>query len=463
MNTQETRKLASFRTVDEILPIENADAIEVAVIGGWKVVVKKNEFEAGEMCVYFEIDSFLPEGVPAWQFLVDKSSRTFNGVVGHKLRTIRLRGTTSQGLILKPSQFPVLDLVLKNELTDEDDLMLSVSDPALGAEVKNLRGLDSEPLDPFSLNLNNILGIVKWEPVLPAEMQGQAQGLFPSFIPKTDQERAQNISPEIFGFEERLVPFDFASVMDSEALHELEAKGDVRAVESNGEYPVFMKVLKAKGDPSASYEVTLKLDGSSMTVFARCRPGGAQVGDDGEMLGEVESGVCSRNLQLKVNEANSENTFVKTAVNSRLLSQLEFLCEEFGLEYAIQGELMGPGIQGNRENLSTHEFFVYDIIDIAERRKLTPDERIAVYDCLIQLGANIKHVPVIAQNANLFDTLGFANMDSLLKFAVRPSISHAVAEGVVFKRRKGSPEMQHLDGEFSFKVISNKFLEKEKE
>lgn len=99
-----TRRLATFRTIDDLSPIEGADLIEVATIGGWKVVVKKGEFKVGDGCVYFEIDSFLPDGVPAWQFLVDKQGREFEGVRGHRLRTVKLRGTTSQGLVLRLDQ-----------------------------------------------------------------------------------------------------------------------------------------------------------------------------------------------------------------------------------------------------------------------------------------------------------------------------------------------------------------------
>ena len=98
------RKLVTVRTIDAVNPIPDADAIEVATIGGWNVVVKKGEVKAGDKCVYFEIDSFLPTGNPAWQFLVDKQSRTFEGVVGHRLRTVKLRGVTSQGLALRLDQ-----------------------------------------------------------------------------------------------------------------------------------------------------------------------------------------------------------------------------------------------------------------------------------------------------------------------------------------------------------------------
>jgi len=54
------RKLASIRKVTDIQEIVGADAIEVAVVGGWKVVTKKGEYKPGDLCVYCEIDSFLP-------------------------------------------------------------------------------------------------------------------------------------------------------------------------------------------------------------------------------------------------------------------------------------------------------------------------------------------------------------------------------------------------------------------
>ena len=51
------RQLATVRKIDNILPIAGADAIECAVVGGWKVVVKKGEYQAGDLGIYCEIDS----------------------------------------------------------------------------------------------------------------------------------------------------------------------------------------------------------------------------------------------------------------------------------------------------------------------------------------------------------------------------------------------------------------------
>lgn len=85
------RKLASIRTIKDIRPIENADAIEVATVDGWHCVVKKDEFKVGEKVIYFEIDSLLPHTNPVFEFLRPR---------GFRVRTIKLRGVTSQGLIM---------------------------------------------------------------------------------------------------------------------------------------------------------------------------------------------------------------------------------------------------------------------------------------------------------------------------------------------------------------------------
>lgn len=110
MKNEDVRKLVSFKVVEKIKPIENADAIELVCFGGWQVVVKKDEFKVGDKVIYFEIDSFLPKGVKQFSFLVEKSSKKAldtkgNEVVGHVLKTIRLRGAISQGLVLSPKDF----------------------------------------------------------------------------------------------------------------------------------------------------------------------------------------------------------------------------------------------------------------------------------------------------------------------------------------------------------------------
>lgn len=156
-----TRKMATIRKIDAITPIVGADAIECAQVGGWKVVTRKGEYTAGDLAVYCEVDSWIPHDLAPF-LSKGNEPREFNGVKGERLRTIRLKGQLSQGLLL-PLE-PTCDNI----------------------ESELFEGLD------VSLPLN----IQKWEP--PAEfLAADAKGMFPSQIPKTDQPRIQNLSAEL--------------------------------------------------------------------------------------------------------------------------------------------------------------------------------------------------------------------------------------------------------------------------
>lgn len=354
------RNLVTIRTIASLSPIPNADAIEVATVDGWKVVTKKGEFSVGDPCVYFEIDSFLPESDARYAFLMKSSVREFEGKKGHKLRTVKLRGQISQGLVLPLSLFPELE------------------DYAL----ETLHGVD----------LSEKLGIKKYEAPIPASLAGQVKGGFPSFITKTDQERCQNLLEEIF-----------------------------------------------VQNKDARYEVTTKLDGASATFYHLNTDGDERVG------------VCSRNLELKINDENKDNSFVRVFLDSNL----EIALRQVG-NVAIQGELMGPGIQGNREGLKKHTLFIFDAQNLDTGEFLGSDERLALVEKLYDLGVNpalVQHVPVLQNDTTLGD-LGIDNVADLLSYAEGTSLNHAVREGVVFKR---------LDGDFSFKAISNRFLAKAKD
>jgi RNA ligase (TIGR02306 family) len=155
------RKLASIQKIEEVAPIEKADAIEKTRVLGWWVVAKKDQFKVGDPCIYYEVDSLLPD-LPQYSFLEKghslKESIIEDGTVvrGHRLRTIKLRGQISQGLVLPLSEFPYLSTtILGHDLTQE-------------------------------------LGVNKYDPLLPACLSGEAKGYFPGFIPKTDEERVQS-------------------------------------------------------------------------------------------------------------------------------------------------------------------------------------------------------------------------------------------------------------------------------
>ena len=338
------RKLATIRKIDALRAIPDADAIECAVVGGWTAVVKKGEFKAGDLAVYCEIDSWIPHALAPF-LSKGKEPRVFDGIAGERLRTMKLRGQLSQGLLLP---FAIMKPFF-------DDILFT-------------EGVD----------VSELLGIVKYEAPIPAQLAGEVKGMFPGWIQKTDQERIQNLKEELdYWLKEQHV-----------------------------------------------WEVTEKLDGSSMTVYLR----------DGEF------GVCSRNLELKPSETNS---LWKVAVRN----DLELKLRRANRNLALQGELIGEGIQGNPYKQKGQEFFLFDIYDIDTSKYFTPAERKAFVE-----EHDIKHVPVLAFGAELADTLGVNSIDGILRFAEGKSVMGMIGcerEGVVFK----SKAMQ-----CSFKAISNKFL-----
>ena len=163
------RNLATIRRIKEIKPIEGADAIELAVVNGWQVVVAKNVgHQVGDLVVYCEIDSFLPTE-PEFEFLRKSSYKKMGDQEGFRLRTIKLRGQVSQGLII-----PLKD--------------------AYSLYKRSTPNLDMQWFE--GLDVTEMIGIVKYEPPIPAHLAGKVKGSFPSFLRKTDEERIQNLEKE---------------------------------------------------------------------------------------------------------------------------------------------------------------------------------------------------------------------------------------------------------------------------
>ena len=155
------RKMASIRRITSLSPIQGADFIELAQVDGWKTVVKKGLHKEGDFVVYCEIDSWIPKTLVPDLSRGDKV-RTYEGIEGERLRTIKLRGQISQGLIIPLNETP-LELGTIEEGQD----------------------------------VSEELGIIKWEhPENLFVRGGEAKGNFPSFIRKTDQERFQNIDKD---------------------------------------------------------------------------------------------------------------------------------------------------------------------------------------------------------------------------------------------------------------------------
>lgn len=154
------RNIVKVVKLDDVIVHSNADKLEIAIIGGWRVIVKKGEFSKGDYAVFFEVDSFLPKGNPNWEFLMERSTRTYLGVEGHVLKSIRLRKELSQGLVLPMS------------------------------------ALNGIHISEYEDDLASVLEVSLYEPPLPSGNL-EAKGNFPSWIIKTSEERCQNLKQEI--------------------------------------------------------------------------------------------------------------------------------------------------------------------------------------------------------------------------------------------------------------------------
>ncbi len=330
------RKLASVVKIVDIQPIPGADAIVVATVKGWKVVVKVNEYKVGDLAVYYEIDSFLPVR-PQFEFLRKSSFKRMGSSEGFRLKTIRLRGQISQGLLT-----PIPE---------------GISNPKEGDD------------------LTETLGIVKYEPPIPAQLAGKIKGTFPSFIPKTEEIRIQNFESEV-GFS-----------------------------------PVGERAY-----------VTEKLDGTSFTCY----------------FNNGVFGVCGRNWELT---ETSDNSLWRMAN----LLQLKEKMTKHGKNIALQGELIGAGINGNLYGLSDHKLYFFTGYDIDKGRRMFFDELEWVL-----FGLQLQMVPVLEKYG--FVIPNESNIvDYMLKYAEGKSVLNMEVdrEGVV---------VRGLEREFSFKAISNTYL-----
>ena len=151
-------------------------------------------------------------------------------------------------------------------------------------------------------------------------------------------------------------------------------------------------------------------------------------------------GVCSRNLDLLRDE---NNAFWKAAIDDDIEAKTKGLAGD----YAIQGELIGPGIQGNIYKLKKPEFRVFDVYHITSGQYVEPHARRAFVD-----GMGLLHVPVMANTHVLCQ-----NVEELIKMADAKSVMGDIVgpwrEGIVFKQ---------VGGGMTFKAISNKYLLAEK-
>jgi RNA ligase (TIGR02306 family) len=347
-----SRKLVTIQKIKELNPIPNADSIEVATILGWKVVVRKGEFKVDDLVVYAEIDSLFPEK-PEFEFLRERKFR---------IRTVRLRGQISQGIA-----FPLS--IIENK---SGYIMLG----------ELVEGLD----------VTDFLDITQYIPQIPANISGEVKGVFPNFIPKTDETRVQLLQ-------------------------------DV--------------LTRHKG--TRCY-VTEKVDGCSVTYFYK----------DGEF------GVCSRNLELRETE---DNLFWKMARTLKIEEKLKQYYDAQKTNMAIQGELIGMGIQKNNLRLPENKVLFFNVFNIDKFEYLNYQDAFTFLAVL-----DLEAVPVVGLFYELDD-----NIDNLIEKSKGFSLLNPkiYREGIVIRPMKELVDLQMSsefnNGRVSFKAINPEYLLKYEE
>lgn len=380
-----SRTLVTIKKITDIQSITGADRIVLATInGGWTCIVKKDEFKIGDDCVYFEIDSFVPASDDRFKFL-ERNFKIYNGILGAQIKTMKMKGVLSQGLALPISIFPEHKA---NDIAAELKVVKYIPDEEREEVVDDVK--KGKWFDPIFKILPVFL-----RKRLYNYLYAKQGGSFPSFIRKTDQERVQNNS-HFFTNDENL---------------------------------------------NQKYEITIKEDGSSITVFRH----GNQVG------------VCSRNMCVwkrylgfkglfnKVRDVN--NDFYHIAKNTGLIDAII----KSGLDISVQGELVGPKKNGNRSQRTDLNIFVFDIWDNKNKKYFSVSERKMIFDRLVVLGFKGTHVHTVCEGT--LKELNLDTMEKMLEFPKTvkfPGIDLPV-EGIVVKR---------YDGQFSFKSINNDYLVK---
>lgn len=355
------RQLATIRKIDNIYPIKGADRIELVQIGGWTCIAKKHEFTIGDLCVYFEIDSFLPE-YEVYSFLGKPSLH--QGKLGHRVKSMKMKGALSQGLALPLSMFPLI-LSPKNNLDVSEMLNITKYDIDLQSSTGN------------------------------GAVTQKTAGNFPSFIPKTDQPRIQNLQ------------------------HYFELHKDTM------------------------FEETLKLDGSSCTMYKTTKnlSKWEKFKSLFVKISTDKFGVCSRNLELK------RPSYNETPSNFWAVAKKYKIEDTLPKGYAIQGEVLAPNIQGNYEKVLSVEYYIFNVFDITKQEYLPPSDARAF---VLKHLPNAYYIPVISTDVNVLKN---ATFDSLQERVNSQSINKGVkSEGRVYKSQDGKVTFKVINNEYLLKT-----------
>lgn len=409
LNKNGQRELAYLVTVDEIKPIPNYDRVEYARTNGWWCVVKKDQFKVGDIAIYFEVDSQVP-ATEEFAFLESKK---------YKIKTQRMCKVLSQGLLMHPLDFNGWTVVtpIGGEPTIKTDKGIELH---LGDGVTEILGVTYADAADNARKANVIA-----DPNQKYKAMAQRHAkLFkkPIFRKLMKTSWGRKILFVFFGKKRDKIPTHFPTHF--EYIH----KTDEERVEN------MPFVLKDKRKLIASE----KLDGTSSTYILERKP-----------FNKFEFYVLSRNVRQLTPEQecyHDDNIYWEMAFKYDIENHLkQYLKDNPELKYVcVQGESVG-NVQGNPLKLNENDFYGFNFIrsDVGRISSLEGRE--------ILKNWGMKWVPILSTEWVNPDTMEEMKALADGKSVVNPAV---LREGIVYR----DPN----DGSFSFKNVSNKFLEKKK-
>ncbi|MCY1280717.1 RNA ligase [compost metagenome] len=441
-SVEETRELVRVVEVDDVIKHPNADALELAIIGGWQCCVQLGEFKKGGLAIYCEIDALLPISNPNFSFLeARKDSLKLVGEETYsRIKTIRLRKELSQGLLV-----PVpADMVVKKG----DNLT------ATWGVLK----YEGKAESPGASAVYNDSWFGRMCSFIAGGELPKLQLPWPNFLKKSDQPRVQNVSASYNRAVEDGEEFEATFKLDGASM----TAWLYHPPTVNADPDVAITVDKDDPNPSKTVELVLREFAVIRSVFGVGSRNNELIREDviwskTEQIRRWIATLLMMNRRMfkirrfilprwRTGLIASDDMYVATAIELSLEQRLRAYLRVYGKCLAIQGELCGPNIQSNFEGLSERTFFVYSVFvqEGSVFRELLPDEARDVTSTLA-----LKYVPVLGKNTVLpptvKDCLKYAEGNSAFK-------KGGYREGVVFKS---------TTRDFSFKAISNSYLLKQ--
>ena len=415
LNQDGQRELCYIVKIDAIEPIVGSDNCEAAVVGGWRVMTRKETFKPGNMAVYFEIDSKVPEKEP-FKFLEKKHYKvktqkyTFGGKGNFISQGLLMpltdfpdlfeedhvsnmgwvyKGVKCEYNIVEPGQFLTKLLGVKYSVA-EDNTRKSKSDKFTKMRARHQKLFKKNKLVQWLWNR-------QWGKEILFFFLGNKKDKrgWPDWVRKTDEERCQNL-PQLF-----------------------------------------------PGDET-KWIVTEKIDGSSTTFTYKRK---------GKNKGFY---VCSRNVCFDTPEKAEKcyydsNIYLEMAEKYDIENKLKEILEKYGGDYdfvTLQGETYGESVQKRTYSIEGRDFMAFNLIfgnDINNQNRLSSTQMKTILD-----EYTIPSVPILNTSYQLPQTC-----DELLIYADGESeLDGKTREGIVLRTQ---------DGNNSFKAVSNKFLLEYKE